>query len=66
MLPGNADSHKDGSDYGYLAFENPILQDKKQKGQVLSIEFPVALNSGLLNYELGEHSVTYTRHLALS
>ena len=41
--------HHDAS--GYLAFENPILQDKKQKGQVLQIKIPVALNSGLLNHE---------------
>ena len=45
------DSHKEGSDHGYLALENPILQNKKQKGQVLRIEIPVAMNSGLLNHE---------------
>jgi hypothetical protein len=46
------DSHKEGSaDHGFLAFENPILQDKKQKRQALQIEIPVALNSGLLNHE---------------
>ena len=51
------DSHKGGSD---LAFENPLLQDKKQKGvkgQVLRIEIPVALNSGLLNHE-EQHSTS--------
>jgi hypothetical protein len=35
------DSHKEGSDHG----------DKKQKGQVLRIEIPVAMNSGLPNHE---------------
>ena len=49
------DSHKEGSQSGHasghLAFENPIRRDKKQKGQALQIEIPVALNSGLLNHE---------------
>ena len=49
------DSHKEGSrsghTSGYLASEDPIPQDKKQKRQVLRIEIPVALNSGLLNHE---------------
>jgi hypothetical protein len=45
------DSRKEGSDHRYLAFESRILQGKKQKRQVLKIEIPVALNSGLLNHE---------------
>ena len=45
------DAHKEGSDHDIhdsLTFKNPI---KKQKGQALRIEIPVALNSGLLNHE---------------
>ena len=49
------DSHKEesrsGQASGHLAIENPIRRDKKQKGQVLHIEIPVALNSGLPNHE---------------
>ena len=49
------DSHKEGSRSGHtsgsLASEDPIRQDKKKKRQVLRIEIPVALNSGLLNHE---------------
>ena len=49
------DSHKEGSGHdasGYLVSENAIIrQDKKQKRQVLQIEIPVALNSGLLNHD---------------
>lgn len=40
---------KEGSDS--LAIENPTHQAKKQKGQALRIEIPVALNSGLLNHD---------------
>ncbi|KAF8802081.1 hypothetical protein BYT27DRAFT_7173199 [Phlegmacium glaucopus] len=43
-------THK--SDHGPLTFcENSVHQDKKQKGQALRIEIPVALNPGLLNNE---------------
>ena len=61
-IEGLRDSHKEGSrlDHasGYLAFnKDPIRQDKKQKGQVLRIEIPVALNSGLLNDE-EQHSTS--------
>ena len=49
------DSHNQGSRSShvntYLASENPMRRDKKQKGQVLKIEIPVALNSGLPNHE---------------
>jgi len=50
---GSSNAHKEGSDHDSdmhdnLTFKNPI---KKQKGQALQIEIPVALNSGLLNHE---------------
>ena len=53
------DSHNEGSCHAscYLAFENPIRMDKKQKRQVLQIEIPVALNSGLPNHE-EQHSTS--------
>ena len=54
-------SHKEGSRSshasGHLAFKDPIRQDKKQKGQVLKIEIPLALNSGLLNHD-EQHSTS--------
>jgi hypothetical protein len=56
------DSLKEGPhlNHGYLAFGNPILptKDKKQKGQVLQIKIPVALNSGLPNHEEQRSSST--------
>jgi hypothetical protein len=64
------DSHKEGSRSGHasgsLAFEVPIPQDKKQKGQVLQIEIPVALNSGLLNHEDSEQHSTSSLFSAYS
>jgi len=46
------DTHTERLNHGLLAFsENSVHQDKKQKGQALRIEIPVALNSGLVNNE---------------
>ena len=46
------DTHKERSDHGLLALcKHSAHQDKKQKKQVLRIEIPVGLNSGLLNHQ---------------
>jgi len=46
------DTHKERSDHDLLALcKHSAHQDKKQKKQVLRIEIPVGLNSGLLNHQ---------------